>query len=54
MAENEAGIEPDKLEYDKVTQASLNGLYVKAQELDRNHNREAAPETLPPDRKSVV
>ena len=30
-------------EYDKVTQASMNGIYVKAQELDRGHNEFDAP-----------
>ena len=35
-------------EYDKVTQASLNGIYVKAQELDRGHNAVAAPTAAPP------
>ena len=34
--------------YDKVTQASLNSLYVKAQELDRGHNEKAAPAMRPP------
>ena len=34
--------------YDKVTQASMNSLYVKAQELDRGHNENDAPATLPP------
>lgn len=33
---------------DKVSHASLNGIYVKAQELDRGHNTEAAPESAPP------
>ena len=33
--------------YDKVTQASLNGIYVKAQELDRGHNDVDAPTALP-------
>ena len=33
--------------YDKVTQASLNGIYVKAQELDRGHNDADAPTALP-------
>lgn len=35
-------------EYDKVTQASLNGIYVKAQEMDRGHNEVPAPSFLPP------
>lgn len=35
-------------EFDKVSHASLNGIYVKAQELDRGHNAEAAPELVPP------
>ena len=35
-------------DYDKVTQASLNGIYVKARELDRGHNDNPAPHTLPP------
>ena len=35
-------------DYDKVAQASLNGIYVKAQELDRGHNVEAAPSARPP------
>lgn len=30
-------------EYDRVTQASLNGIYVKAQKLDRGHNVGKAP-----------
>lgn len=30
-------------EYDKVTHASLNGIYVKAQKLDRGHNDTPAP-----------
>lgn len=34
-------------EYDKVTQASLNGIYVKAKELDRGHNDCAAPRVVP-------
>lgn len=34
-------------EYDKVTQASLNGIYVKAQELDRGHNSQDAPMASP-------
>ncbi len=34
--------------YDKVTQASLNGIYVKAQELDRGHNAVPAKTALPP------
>ena len=33
---------------DNVSHASLNGIYVKAQELDRGHNAEAAPEFMPP------
>ena len=33
---------------DKVSHASLNGIYVKAQELDRGHNRFAAPSFAPP------
>ena len=33
---------------DKVSHASLNGIYVKAQELDRGHNDEPAPLYLPP------
>ncbi len=32
---------------DKVSHASLNGIYVKAQELDRGHNAEAAPSFAP-------
>lgn len=35
-------------EYDKVTEASLNGIYVKARELDRGDNWWSAPDTLPP------
>ena len=35
-------------DYDKVTQASLNGIYMKARELDRGHNDNPAPHTLPP------
>ena len=38
----------EPLEYDKVAQASLNGIYVKAQELDRGHAGEPAPDALPP------
>ena len=38
----------DRAEYDKVAQASLNSLYVKAQELDRGHNENDAPAVLPP------
>ena len=34
-------------DYDKVTQASLNGIYVKAQELDRGHNDADAPAARP-------
>ncbi|MBQ9043949.1 MAG: hypothetical protein IJ111_14190 [Eggerthellaceae bacterium] len=34
-------------EFDKVSHASLNGIYVKAQELDRGHNTEAAPSFAP-------
>lgn len=45
MAEDELD---DQTEYDKVTQASLNGLYVKAQELDRGHNTSDAPAARPP------
>ena len=33
---------------DKVSHASLNGIYVKAQELDRGHNEQAAPLAVPP------
>lgn len=33
---------------DKVSHASLNGIYVKAQELDRGHNDEPAPPVVPP------
>ena len=33
---------------DKVSHASLNGIYVKAQELDRGHNEQAAPFAAPP------
>ncbi len=33
---------------DKVSHASLNGIYVKAQELDRGHNEYDAPAALPP------
>ena len=36
------------MSYDKVTQASMNSLYVKAKELDRGHNEWAAPGYLPP------
>ena len=35
-------------EYDKITHASLNGIYVKARELDRDHNTQAPPAVLPP------
>ena len=35
-------------EYDKVAQASMNGIYVKAQELDRGHNAADAPSAIPP------
>ena len=38
----------DRGGYDKVTQASLNGIYVKAQELDRGHNVVPAKSSLPP------
>ena len=38
----------EEIEYDKVTQASLNGIYVKAQEMDRGHNDVPAPSFLPP------
>ena len=34
--------------YDRVTQASMNSLYVKAQELDRGHNEKDAPSMAPP------
>lgn len=34
--------------YDKVTQASLNGIYVKAQELDRGQGGPDAPDARPP------
>lgn len=37
----------DARDYDKVTQASMNGIYVKAQELDRGHNEQAAPSMRP-------
>ncbi len=40
--------EPQVRTYDAVTQASLNGIYVKAQELDRGHNVQAAPGFMPP------
>lgn len=33
---------------DKVSHASLNGIYVKAQELDRGHNADAPPVFAPP------
>ncbi len=33
---------------DKVSHASLNSIYVKAQELDRGHNGEPAPSRIPP------
>ena len=33
---------------DKVSHASLNGIYVKAQELDRGHNDVEAPAFAPP------
>lgn len=33
---------------DKVSHASLNGIYVKAQELDRGHNQFDAPAFAPP------
>ena len=33
---------------DKVSHASLNGIYVKAQELDRGHNDVDAPAYAPP------
>ena len=33
--------------YDKVTQASMNSLYVKAQELDRGQNAKLAPPAMP-------
>ena len=33
---------------DKVTHASLNSIYVKAQELDRGHNDEPPPPFVPP------
>ena len=42
--------EPRVRAYDAVTQASLNGIYVKAQELDRGHNERAAPGFMPPGR----
>ena len=41
----EEGVQP---EYDRVTQASMNGLYVKAKELDRGHNECDAPLPAPP------
>lgn len=34
-------------QYDKVTQASMNSLYVKAQELDRGQNARLAPPATP-------
>ena len=34
-------------EVDKVSHASLNGIYVKAQELDRGHNEHDAPKYAP-------
>ena len=37
-------------EYDKVTQASMNSLYVKAQQLDRGHNERDAPPVCSPGR----
>ena len=33
---------------DKVSHASLNGIYIKAQELDRGHNDVEAPAFAPP------
>ena len=42
------GMAEEEPEYDKVTEASLNGIYVKAQELDRGHNEGPAPDLLPP------
>lgn len=33
---------------DKVSHASLNGIYVKAQEMDRGHNEAPAPAFAPP------
>ena len=33
---------------DKVSHASLNGIYVKAQEMDRGHNAQPAPSFAPP------
>ena len=38
----------DRGGYDKVTQASLNGIYVEAQELDRGHNAVPTKSVLPP------
>ena len=35
-------------QFDKVSHASLNGIYVKAQELDRGHNEVDAPSFAPP------
>ena len=35
-------------EYDKVTEASLNGIYVKAAELDRGLDDGDAPDAVPP------
>lgn len=37
---------------DKVSHASLNGIYVKAQELDRGHNAKPAPSATPPGAKT--
>lgn len=34
-------------EYDELSQASLNGIYVKAKELDRGHNSKEAPPAIP-------
>lgn len=48
MTTGEANGKENAAEYDKVTQASLNGLYVKAQELDRGHNEFDAPSMRPP------
>ncbi|MBQ9000797.1 MAG: hypothetical protein IJ087_02970 [Eggerthellaceae bacterium] len=38
----------EEAEYDKVTQASMNGIYVKAKEMDRGHNATLAPTYHPP------
>lgn len=40
--------EIDRGQYDKVTQASMNVLYVKARELDRGQNEREAPLVFAP------